>query len=122
MTYGDIIMPKDGSKTKYDGFEVLSADVSTCLLARMWGADKIIWVIDKDGVLDTNGKTIRKISGNNYRTRFGLNKTDVTGGLEEKIKQSQKSGIMAHIINGLVPGNVRKSLYGYEDSGTIVIP
>lgn len=122
MTYGDGVLPEKGIKTRYKGFEVLSADVSTCLLAKLWGAEKIIWVIDKDGILDLDGNTIRTIRGNDYRTKFTMSSTDVTGGIEEKLRQSQKSGIRAQVINGLVEGNLTRVLYGDESIGTIVLP
>jgi isopentenyl phosphate kinase len=121
MTYGDIVLPEGGSKTKYNEFKVLSADTSTCLLAKAWEADKIIWVIDKDGVLSI-GKPIKIIRGSNYKVNFSLTNTDVTGGLEEKLKQSQQTGIPAQVINGLVKGNLTKALYGDESIGTMVLP
>lgn len=36
MTYGDIVLPEGGSKTKFNEFKVFSADTSTCLLAKAW--------------------------------------------------------------------------------------
>lgn len=47
-------------------------------------------------------------------------KIDVTGGLKEKIKLSQKSGIKAQIINGFVPDNLKKSIHD-ESIGTLVL-
>ncbi len=127
ITYGDIALAK-GVKTKFNGFEVLSADVSTCLLAQRWKADKILWVIDQDGVYDKNpelysdSKLIKRIKGTNYNAEFKTTKIDVTGGILEKIRQSQKVGIKAQIINGLVSGNLSRVLHENENVGTIIIP
>jgi len=124
ITYGDIVTAK--SRTRYNGFEVLSADVSTCFLAQQWKADKIIWVVDKDGVynrnpeLDSSAKILKRI-GDDYKAEFMTTKIDVTGGIQEKIKQSQKVGIKAQIINGLVPENLKKAITD-ESIGTLVLP
>ena len=119
ITYGDIV-------ANDKGFKVLSADVSTCFLAQQWEADKIIWVVDKDGVynrnpeLDSSAKLLKKI-GDDYKAEFMTTKIDVTGGIQEKIRQSQKVGIKAQIINGLVPGNLKKAMTD-ESIGTLVLP
>lgn len=118
ITYGDIV-------ANDKGFEVLSADVLTCFLAKWWNADKIIWVVDKDGVYNKNpevypnSKLIKRIEGD-YDAEFKTSKIDVTGGLEEKIKQSQKTGIKAQIINGLILGNLKKALID-ENIGTLIL-
>ena len=128
MTYGDIVLPREGTRTKYNGFEILSADVSTCFLAKQWKAERIIWVVDKDGIYTKNpelyadSKVIIKINGKDYKARFETNKIDFTGGLQEKIKQSLKVGIESLVINGLVPRNLLKTLNGDKTIGTLIIP
>lgn len=90
-------------------------------MQRLGKADKIIWVIDKDGVLPI-WELIKIIRGTNDKLNFSLTNTDVTGGLKEKLKQSQQTGIPAQVINGLVKGNLTKALYGDESIGTMVLP
>lgn len=121
VTYGDIVPFKNN-------FRVLSADVSTCFLAKKWNAEKIIWVIDEDGVytenseLNENARFIKKMGINNHEIKFRKTKIDVTGGLGEKIRQSYKVGIKSQIINGLIKGNLSEALKGNEKIGTLIMP
>ena len=115
-TYGDILK----------SYKVISGDDLAVLLAKMWHADKIISVIDKDGVFNKNPelytdakliKTVRSLKDIKFETIT----TDVTGGLEAKIKKFLSVNIKSQIINGLVAGNVKSALLGNEEIGTMVV-
>jgi isopentenyl phosphate kinase len=116
-TYGDILK----------GYKIISGDDLAVMLADMWKADKIISVIDKDGVFDKNPdmhKDARLIKVVKSKEGIVFNGTaiDVTGGLENKIKKFLAAGVKSQIINGMVPGNVKKALLGDESIGTMITP
>ncbi len=116
-TYGDIL----------NGYKVISGDDLAVLLAKLWHADKIISVIDKDGVFTKNPelhdnaellKTIKDVEA----VRFERTSIDVTGGLPAKIRKLQSLKTKSQIINGLVPENIKKAMLGDESIGTLVLP
>jgi isopentenyl phosphate kinase len=97
------------------------------MLAKLWGADRIISVIDKDGVFDKNpdlhkDANLVKVVKGREGISFQGTTIDVTGGLENKIRKFLAGGVKSQIINGLVEGNVRAALLGDESIGTLVMP
>lgn len=88
---------------------------------------KIIHVTDVDGVLDTDNKTIAKISKKNLpqvkKAIFDNNNPDVTGGMLHKIESClalTKIGIESAIISGFVAKNLYNCLLGKNFIGTII--
>jgi len=129
-TYGDIVKVTQG-KGDCDGYQVVSADDLAPALAKLWGAEKIIMLMNRDGVYDkspdySDARLIKVINANEKPSFIAeIGTTDVTGGIwrkVEKLQEAAKKGIRSQIINGLVPGNLEKALYGDESIGTLIVP
>jgi isopentenyl phosphate kinase len=120
--WGDML--KDG--------KVISGDDLVVLIARKWGADLIVMATDTDGVYDKNpsqdkgARLVRKIDSKtsaNAAASFTLSRTDVTGGMEGKVRKlliAANEGIRSQVVNGLKEGIVKKALIGDEGLGTII--
>ncbi|MCD6381681.1 MAG: hypothetical protein J7L43_01740, partial [Candidatus Aenigmarchaeota archaeon] len=94
---------------------------------------KIIVVGEVDGVFtgdphkDKNVKLIPRISSDNIeevgKYLAGSSGIDVTGGMKHKVEKMlelAEKGIKSQIINGLVPGNLKKALLDKKVKGTII--
>ena len=124
LVYGDVVM--DGEK----GFTIFSAEkVIEALVEGLLGKYKILKIIQcgaTEGVYDSKGKTIPRITPNSFRKleaqiggAFG---PDVTGGMYHKVKQSlkiaSKFGIKTQIISGVGNGTLKEAILGKEVRGT----
>lgn len=125
VIYGDVIIDKTIGCTIFSTEKILS------IIAQKLRKDyeiKIIYVTDVDGVYDKNGKTIPHISDKNFgqiKTGIiGAKGADVTGGMlhkvEESLKLFKKTGIETTIINGNVPGNLRKAILNRKVVSTTI--
>jgi len=120
VTYGDIVLePKKG-------MVICSGDQIIFHLARSLHPDRVIFVTDVDGIFDKNPKVykdarlIEEITGNES-ILFGTDVADVTGSMEGKFKVMKniaRLGIDVYVINGLVPGRVKKAILGKNVKGT----
>ncbi len=117
-TYGDIIPAKNG---RLGEFEVISGDDIAVSLARKLMINKIIMVSDVDGIFTKNpqihkdAKLIKNYNLNSNDAYFTLTKTDVSGGMETKVKKllvAAKNGIESNIVNGLKAKNLYNVLLG----------
>ncbi|MBU0569727.1 isopentenyl phosphate kinase family protein, partial [Patescibacteria group bacterium] len=118
VMYGDVI--EDVKK----GFCIFSTDKIFRMLinslSRDYKIEKIIFCSDTDGVYDSNGKTIARITPSWFKKNIGMiggsKSTDVTGGMlhkvEECLKMAEKYGVQSLIINGNVDGNLKKAILG----------
>ena len=118
LVYGDILFDA------VSGFKIHSAEKTLTLLAwqlfKKYGKVKIIEAGDTGGVYDGKGKTIPEINLRNFagikKWVLGSRKTDVTGGMLHKVRESlalaKKYRIPTVIINGNKKGNLIKAILG----------
>ena len=80
-----------------------------------------------DPTKNKNAKHIPKITKSNIgevgQYLAGSSGIDVTGGMKHKVEKMlelAEKGLPSQIINGLVPGNLKKALLGEKVKGTII--
>ncbi|MGC8663414.1 MAG: isopentenyl phosphate kinase [Thermoplasmata archaeon] len=114
VTYGDIVLDPKRSMI------ICSGDQIMFHLAKAFRPEKVVFVTDVDGIFDKNPKKyidarfISEITGNED-IQFGKDVSDVTGSMEGKfkvMKNISNMGIDVMMVNGLVPGRVKKALLG----------
>lgn len=88
---------------------------------------KILFVTDKDGVEDFDGKIISHIDIKHFHKWKIFNPSrgfDVTGGMYGKVRMAldldQRKGCSVQIINGMFPERINKALRGEKVRGTII--
>ncbi|PSN92687.1 hypothetical protein B9Q03_00460 [Candidatus Marsarchaeota G2 archaeon OSP_D] len=110
VTFGDVILDQ---KT---GFKILSGDFLAAELAIILQAKRLVFGTNVDGVfpnLDDN-RILREV---NRSTKFFSVTTDVTGGIQYKVKQglrAARAGIETLIINASKPGNMKAAISGQK--------
>ena len=121
VLHGDVCMD-----TKR-GACILSGDQSLPYVAAALSAKRVGLGSATDGVLDSDGKTIPKITPKTFdsvkKHIGGSAGTDVTGGMLGKVSEildlAEKTGIESCIFNANTPGSVAAYLKG-ENVGTII--
>jgi isopentenyl phosphate kinase len=125
VAFGDVVLDKKL------GFSVCSGDLLIRLLAEQFKPEKVIFVIDEDGLYTANPKmnknaefialtTLQKLE--TFTTSADAH-ADVTRGMEGKIdtiKTIAKLGIDTVLLNGNKPDRLYHVLAGEEAKGTIV--
>ena len=119
ILYGDIILDKQGSFSIISGDEIILA---LCQNLRSYNISKVVFAMESDGLYindkdnSDNCKLVTECYSNEL-DRLSLadlgQKIDVTGGIRGKldfIKTICKSKIPVQLINGLIEGNIHKSL------------
>lgn len=114
VIYGDVVMNQKQGFEIYSGEKTL--DILANKLAKKYKKIKIIYYTDTNGVYDDKGKTIAKITPQNFKNIkkyiTGSKNTDVTGGMLLKVKESlklvQKIDAVIYIMNGLSRGEETK--------------
>ncbi len=110
VTFGDVILDQ---KT---GFKILSGDFLAAELAIVLQAKRLVFGTNVDGVfpnLDDN-RILREV---NRSTKFFSVTTDVTGGIQYKVKQglrAARAGIETLIINASKPGIMKAAISGQK--------
>lgn len=121
VLYGDVVLDET------QGFCILSGDRIVTYLSRLLKPSSIILAIDRDGIFDRDpgeGVLIEEINEDNYMKvldSLDSPRGDVTGGLRGKLYELlvlAKEGRESLVVNGLVPGRLRKALLGDEVKGT----
>jgi len=126
VVYGDVIMDEVTGFCIYSGEKTL--DLLAIKLSKYYKIDRIIMVGDTDGVWDKKGKTIVKITPQNFsgikKFLSGSASADVTGGMLHKVEESlnlaKKEKISTVIINGKKRGNLLKAIAGKSVVSTII--
>jgi isopentenyl phosphate kinase len=125
VTFGDVVLDEKL------GFSICSGDLLVEELTNHFRPEKVIFVIDEDGLytsnpkLDKNSKLIEKTTIdeiNNFSTSLDSH-PDVTGGMEGKIDTIKKIvnlGIDTVLLNGNKPERLYKTLIGETTISTIV--
>jgi len=125
VTFGDVVIDEKLS------FSICSGDLLVMALSKYFKPDKVIFVIDEDGIfssnpkIDKNAKILNNISTNQLDslTFSKDNHADVTGGMKgkiETIKNISKLGIDTILLNGNKPGRLYKILIGEETESTVI--
>ncbi len=123
LLYGDVIVDRR------HGCSIISGDDIVPFLAKKLGAQKILMGTNTDGIYDKNphlfpdAKLIPEINNENYENVLkgldGSSKTDVTGGMREKVRKliERTKGIECIIYNAEREGLTKRALLG-ERVGT----
>ena len=125
VTFGDVVLDKKL------GFSICSGDLLVLALAEYFKPEKIVFVIDEDGLYTSNpkfdkkAKLIEKTSIKDlekYSTDLDKH-ADVTGGMSGKIntiKKISKLGIDTVLLNGNKADRLFEVLVGEETKKTII--
>lgn len=124
VIYGDVIMDSKTGFCIYSGEKTL--DLLALKMSKKYKIEKIIMAGDTNGVYDENGKTITKITPDNFesikRNLGGSKSTDVTGGMLHKVEEAldliKKTGIKTLIINGTKNNLLKNTILGKKVLGT----
>jgi isopentenyl phosphate kinase len=125
VTFGDVVLDKKL------GFSICSGDLLVMALAEHFKPEKVIFVIDEDGLYTSNPKINKNaefISSTSVKELEGLKTTadkhaDVTKGMEGKIdtiKNIARKGIDTVLLNGNKPNRLYSVLVGEDTKCTIV--
>jgi len=126
VTFGDVVLDK------ILGFSICSGDILVHSLAKHFKPEKVIFVIDEDGLYTSNPKidkkakliektTIKELE--NLTTKLDEH-ADVTGGMKgkiENIKKITELGIDTILLNGNKADRLYQVLVGEETKSTTVI-
>jgi len=119
ILYGDIILDKQGSFSIISGDQIILA---LCQNLNNYNISKVVFTMESDGlyIIDKdNSENCELVTEcySNELDRLNLadlgQKIDVTGGIKSKlnfIKTICKSKIPVQLLNGLIEGNIYKSL------------
>lgn len=128
VTYGDVVMDRD------QGVAICSTEVALVALARRLlrsgrRITRALWFGDTAGILDAQGRTIRRVRPGGGRALRelvgGAAATDVTGGMRHRLDAAltlARLGIPSLIASGREPGLVERALRGRAVAGTRVEP
>jgi isopentenyl phosphate kinase len=125
VVYGDVILDKA------IGCTIFSTEKIFSILARELVKEykiRIIYCTDTDGVYDSKGKIIEKITSENFsevkKAILGASTTDVTGGMlhkvEESVKLVKETGTSTLIVNGIKADALKKAILGKKVKGTLI--
>lgn len=125
VTYGDVVLDKKLS------FSICSGDILAKALSNHFKPQKVIFVIDEDGIYTSNPKINKNAKLIESTTIHKLEKlttsadahADVTGGMSGKIKTIKnisRLGIDTVLLNGNKPDRLYKVLIGENVTSTIV--
>jgi len=125
VTFGDVVLDKKL------GFSICSGDLLIQLFAEYFKPEKVIFVLDEDGIYSSNPKInnnakLIKSTNIDELSKFSTNANthaDVTGGMGGKIniiKNIAKLGIDTILLNGNKPDRLYKVLIGKNTTCTIV--
>lgn len=125
VTFGDVVF----DKTK--GCSICSGDDLVLALAKHFHPDKVIFIIDEDGLytsnpkIDKNAEFIREISSDKLLELKTIldDHSDVTSGMEgkiQKIMEISKLNIDTILVNGNKPERLYDILHDKSTRATIV--
>ncbi len=118
ILFGDVAIARE------KGVDILSGDQIITYLAKKLKPEKVIFLMDVDGIFDRNpmekdAKLIELIN-EEIKIEADTGKFDVTGGIRNKIEEALKMPCQVYFINGMVRGNIVKAIKG-EKVGTVKI-
>lgn len=126
VTFGDVVLDR------MLGFSICSGDLLVQALAKHFKPEKVIFVMDEDGLYSSNPKKDKKAKLLEKTTIVDLEKlttsldshADVTGGMKgkiENIKKITELGIDTILLNGNKADILYHALIGEETKSTTVI-
>jgi len=126
VTFGDVVLDKNL------GFSICSGDILVQALAKHFKVEKVIFVLDEDGLYTSNPKMDKKAKLLEKTTIKELESlttkldehADVTGGMQgkiENIKKITELGIDTILLNGNKADRLYHVLVGEETKSTTVI-
>jgi len=114
--YGDVSISVDR------GIDILSGDQIVRYIANKFSAEKVIFLMDVDGIYDKNPREgdakLIDVIDEKIKIMAGNGTFDVTGGIKNKIEEALKINCDVYFINGKKKGNIRKVISG-QRVGTI---
>lgn len=118
VLFGDVALAKDC------GIDILSGDQIITYLSRALEVEKVIFLMDVDGIYDRDPKQhpdarLIEVLEDSPSITGETGTFDVTGGIHNKLAQAVKLPCPAWFINGTVRGNLTRALRG-EQVGTVV--
>lgn len=118
---GDVILGRGGEA------RIVSGDLLARLLAQRTGAKALLFGTDVDGVLDTDGRLLRRLSRSqldSIMSRITAREGDVTGGMGGKLAEVksylEEGGKLAVIFNLAKEGRLSGIINGREVEGTYI--
>lgn len=125
VTFGDVVLDKTL------GFSICSGDLLVSALSDYFKPEKVVFVIDEDGLYTSNPKIDKKaklVESINIDELEKLSTTldkqaDVTGGMGGKIKvikEISQRGVNVILLNGNKPDRLYKVLTGQKTVSTVV--
>jgi len=125
VTYGDVVLDHTL------GFSICSGDLLMVLLAESYNFEKVIYVIDEDGLYWENPKNnpdaefIERIASKDLGSLSTTldDQADVTGGMKGKIETIQRisqTNVDVLLLNGNKPDCLYDVLVGKETTATLV--
>jgi len=122
VAYGDVLIDEE------KGISILSGDHLIPYLAKNLNASRVIITTDLAGIFDSNpkenkdAKLIPEINSENIDSlNIGSStSTDVTGGMQRKVRELMNLEIDSEIISALEPGLVKRALLGESNLGTVI--
>ena len=125
VTFGDVVLDKTL------GFSICSGDLLMLLLADYFKPEKVLFVLDEDGIFTSNPKTNKNaelvekatISDLETLTTSADDHADVTKGMQgkiETIKNISRLGIDTILLNGNVDNRLYDTLVGKQTIHTLV--
>ena len=116
VLFGDVAISKD------KGIDILSGDQIISFLAEELDVEKVIFLMDVDGIYDRDprerGAKLIEIIDESISIEGETGKFDVTGGIKNKVEEALKMKCPVYFINGMVKGNLSKAIEGRK-IGTI---
>ena len=99
----------------------VNADTAAGAIAIAMGADALVFLTDVDGVLDSDGRLLRRVLADQAETMIagGI----IKGGMIPKVRAciaSTRAGVSARIVNGTKAGALSSCLGGVETGTTVV--
>lgn len=126
ITGGDVLVDEEQGCTIWSTEKVLSY-LAEYYQNNNHSVKKVIHVTEVEGVLDSQGKVISKITRKNQNeVKKHINGTkgfDVTGGMWHKIEESLQladKGISSVILSGMQKNNLYNCLVGKDFTGTVI--
>jgi isopentenyl phosphate kinase len=126
VVYGDVGLDEEKGCCILSTEKILNY-LALKLKQRGYLVEKIILAGITDGVYDSRGKTISKLTPekfSKFKKEIGVSDgIDVTGGMIHKVEQAMKlakKGIETLIIDGKTTGNLKKAILDQEVKGTLI--
>ena len=111
ILFGDVAIAID------KGIDILSGDQIISYLANKLMVEKVIFLMDVDGIYDKHpkekdAKLIEVLDEKSIKFNSKNKGFDVTGGIRNKIEEALKMHCPVYFINGMIKGNLKKAIEG----------